>query len=161
LEGSVDRYCGECNEGYYLPYNKKRTECIKCEDNCLECIGLITISYCVRCEEGYESINGKCVKECIIGEEEKCKSCDVNEKELCGACNDGYYLPEDNKETCKECSMKCCKECPNDKCILCNGDDIKYPELTLEEALKKVQEEELAPLSFAKNIYYSNRYPMI
>ena len=56
LEGSVDRYCGECNEGYYLPYNKKRTECIKCEDNCLECIGLITISYCVRCEEGYESI---------------------------------------------------------------------------------------------------------
>ena len=161
LEGSADRYCGECNEGYYLPYNKKRTECIKCEDNCLECIGLITISYCVRCEEGYESINGKCVKECIIGEEEKCKSCDVNEKELCGTCNDGYYLPEDNKETCKECSMKCCKECPNDKCILCNGDDIKYPELTLEEALKKVQEEELAPLSFAKNIYYSNRYPMI
>ena len=57
--------------------------------------------------------------------------------------------------------MKCCKECPNDKCILCNGDDIKYPELTLEEALKKVQEEELAPLSFATNIYYSNLYPII
>ena len=57
--------------------------------------------------------------------------------------------------------MKCCKECPNDKCILCNGDDIKYPELTLEEALKKIQDEESTVASFAKNIYYSNYYPAI
>jgi hypothetical protein len=57
--------------------------------------------------------------------------------------------------------MDCCKECPNDKCILCSGEDVKYPELTLEDALKKVMEEDVTPESYSKNIYYSNFYPSI
>ena len=57
--------------------------------------------------------------------------------------------------------MDCCKECPNDKCIICSGDDVNYPELTLEEALKKVMEENLTPESFSKKIYYSNFYPSV
>ena len=156
------QYCGECNEGYYLPYKKKRTECIKCEDHCLDCLGLVTFSYCIKCEEGYDLINGKCQKKCIIGEEEKCKTCDLNQTELCGTCNEGYYLPENGGKTkCEKCSMNCCKECPNDKCILCNGDDINYPELSLEEALKKVQDENSAPESYARKIYYSNLIPPV
>ena len=71
-------------------------------------------------------------KECIIGPLEKCRACDIIQKELCGECNDGYYLPEDNKETCKKCSMKFCKKCPDDKCTLCDGDDIKDRELKID-----------------------------
>ena len=52
--------------------------------------------------------------------------------------------------------MKCCKECPNDKCILCNGNDIKYPELTLEEALNKIMKDDSIYKSNIENIYYSN-----
>jgi surface protein len=161
IEGWESEYCGDCNEGYYLPYNKKRMECIKCQDKCLECFGLVIKSYCRKCEEGYELTNGKCKKECTTGENEKCKTCDLINTDLCGSCNEGYYLPEEDKTKCKKCSMDCCKECPNDKCIICSGDDVNYPELTLEEALKKVMDENLTPESFSKKIYYSNFYPSV
>jgi hypothetical protein len=117
----------------------------------------------LKFDENYELMtcdnNNK--NECIIGEDEKCKTCDLNQIELCGTCNNGYYLPEEDKTKCKKCSMDCCKECPNDKCILCSGEDVKYPELTLEDALKKVMEEDVTPESYSKNIYYSNFYPSI
>ena len=62
MEGKNSIYCDDCNEGYYIPYKKKRTECIKCQDNCLECFGLTTFSYCYKCKEGFEPINGICEK---------------------------------------------------------------------------------------------------
>ena len=35
MEGKHSIYCDDCNQGYYIPYKKKRTECIKCQENCL------------------------------------------------------------------------------------------------------------------------------
>ena len=59
---------------------------------------------------------------CIIGEEEKCKTCDLNQPKFCGSCNDGFYLNENNKMICKECSTSKCKACPNDICLQCLSD---------------------------------------
>ena len=155
MEGLYSQYCKDCNEGYYFPYEKRRTECIKCEENCLECIGLAIFSICKKCENGYKLVNGKCQKEENQEEEEE----PLNHKPEI-ECNEGYYLPKDEKE-CKKCSMECCKECPNDKCILCYGEEVNYPELSLDEALKKVQDDESAPESYSSKIYYSNYYPSI
>ena len=69
MEGKNSIYCDDCNEGYYIPYKKKRTECIKCQDNCLECFGLTTFSYCYKCKEGFEPINGICEKKEELNEE--------------------------------------------------------------------------------------------
>ena len=63
-------------------------------------------------------------------------------------------MPEENKTECTECSLGCCKECPNDECTVCNGVDVNYPQLSLEEALKKVQEDLNSPASSAYKIYY-------
>ena len=135
-------------------------ECIKCQDNCMECFGSVINSNCSLCKEGYELTNGICNKnECTTGENEKCKTCDLINTDLCGSCNEGYYLPEEDKTKCKKCSMDCCKECPNDKCIICSDNDVNYPELPLEEALEKVKEESGTPPSFSYKIYYSNFYP--
>ena len=155
MEGLYSQYCKDCNEGYYIPYEKRRTECIKCEENCLECFGIFIFSICKKCENGYKLVNGKCKKEENQEEEEEPLN---HTPEI--ECDEGYYLPKDEKE-CKKCSMECCKECPNDKCILCYGEDVNYPELSLDEALKKVQDNESAPESYSPKIYYSNYYPSI
>ena len=43
MDGAFSQYCSDCNKGYYLPYKKRRTECLRCEENCIECIGLIIV----------------------------------------------------------------------------------------------------------------------
>ena len=90
MEGLYSQYCKDCNEGYYFPYKKRRTECIKCEENCLECIGLVIFSICKKCQNGYKLVNGKCQKEENLEEEEPLNP------EI--ECNEGYYLPKDEKE---------------------------------------------------------------
>lgn len=38
MEGPIySRYCDEYNEGYYIPSQKRRINCLPCEDNCLQC----------------------------------------------------------------------------------------------------------------------------
>ena len=65
---------------------------------------------------------------------------------LCGSCNEGYYLPSTGDKTkCKQCSVTKCKVCPDDYCSLClgendNNDEINYPYLTEEMALKTVMD---------------------
>ena len=80
LEGKHSQYCDDCNEGYYMPYKKKKEECIKCEENCLECFGLVTFSYCFRCKGGFELINGKCEKNKQIITDEVIDQTEENEK---------------------------------------------------------------------------------
>ena len=179
MEGKNSIYCDDCNEGYYLPYKKKRTECIKCEDNCLECFGLVTFSYCYKCKAGYESINGKCVKKeyqkeginkteteteetyksyCVIGKEEKCKSCDLIKSEYCSECNEGYYLSEEDKTECVKCSMDGCRACPNNICIDCfNDTEINYPNINDdEEAKRKIMKENNIKPTWSDKIYCNN-----
>ena len=168
MEGKNSQYCADCNEGYYVPYKKKRTECIKCEDNCLECFVLVTFCFCYICKEGYEPINGKCEKpvvktgeipNCIIGESEKCKSFDSNQPEFCDSCNEGYYLSEYDKTKCKKCSLVNCKICPNDICTECFDDyninyKANYPYLTDQEAFEKVYKEMNLHDTSVNKIYY-------
>ena len=80
LEGKHSQYCDDCNEGYYMPCKKKKEECIKCEENCLECFGLVTFSYCFRCKGGFELINGKCEKNKQIITDEVIDQTEENEK---------------------------------------------------------------------------------
>ena len=191
------RYCEDCNEGYYIPFTRKREECIKYEDNCSECLGLITFNFCYKCKEGYILLNGKCElntlmntneiieqnkeedekeesektnkdkeieedeKMCTIGENEKCKSCDSVQPEFCATCNDGYFLPQNDKTKCSECSMKGCTICPNDICIICFDeddieDDINYPNLSEEEALDKIMNENHLGNTYVNEIYASH-----
>jgi len=86
MDGKHSIYCDDCNEGYYIPYKKKRTECIKCQDNCLECFGLATFDYCYKCKEGFEPINGICQKK-----EDVDKETDINKETN----KNEYNEPED------------------------------------------------------------------
>ena len=45
---------------------------------------------------------------CIIGEGEKCKSCESNYSRSCASCNEGYYLSNDDKTKCKQCTDRNC-----------------------------------------------------
>ena len=188
-------YCESCNEGYYIPYNKKRTECLKCEDNCLECIGLATYSYCYKCKEGFGLISGKCQKKekndeneinketdkneptepfwpfkpiskpkCVIGEEEKCKKCDLIQTEYCGECNDGFYLSEEDKTKCTNCSISDCKLCHNNICTVCNENftlnyELNYPELTEQQAFNKTLKDMDLRETFVNKVYCQNHNP--
>ena len=118
------QYCEECNEKYFIPLNKKRKECAKCNENCLKCFGSLDYILCSNCEEGYFLKDGKCIQKCLLGENEKCKECDENSPNLCGSCNDGYFISSDNKSTCKKCNIDNCIKCNGDsnfnECILCN-----------------------------------------
>ena len=119
----LSQYCEKCNEGYYIPYQKRRKECLKCNDNCLECFGSAVLQYCYKCEDGYYLNNGKCIKKCEIGNDTKCNSCDLKEQHLCETCNEGYFLPEDEKTECKICDLDNCKQCGGNlnetKCLIC------------------------------------------
>ena len=275
MEGKNSIYCDDCNERYYIPYKKKRTECIKCENNCLECFGLVTFSHCYKCEKGYEAINGKCQKlessneepsvnketnknepneseetnkieskesekidsndsketnkneanetikigpnepkeidtvessenkatdknepretdnyepketnknvfktdkidsndtketnkpNCITGEEEKCKSCDLIQSEYCGECNEGYYLSEEDKTKCMECSTIYCKLCLNDICTECFDDyeinyEVNYPDLTDQQAFDKIFKEMELRDTFINKVYCQKHNP--
>ena len=85
-------------------------------------------------------------KTCDVGDNEKCNSCDPINPLLCGSCNEGYYLPSTGDKTkCKQCSVPKCKVCPDDYCTQCfgendNNDEINYPYLTEEMALKTVMD---------------------
>jgi hypothetical protein len=108
----MSRYCEECNDGYYIPLQQRRSECLKCNSNCKTCIGTSTMSYCTECDEGYYAYTGSCIKKCNIGEDEKCKSCDFSFQEYCLGCNDGYFLPKGGYHTqCKKCDIKDCLKC--------------------------------------------------
>ena len=196
MKGKDSRYCEDCNEGYYIPFKKKREECIKCEEICSKCFGLIIFNFCYKCKEGFILLNGKCElnkllntneiieqtkddeekeenentnknkeieedeKRCIIGLNEKCKSCDSINPEFCSSCNDGYFLPENDKTKCSECSMKGCRICPNDICINCfdeyNKDDINYPNLSEEEAINKIMNDNHLGNTYVNGIYASH-----
>ena len=117
------QYCEKCNDEYYIPLKSKRKSCLKCDEDCLQCIGSVTVTYCLLCKEGYFSNSGKCMKKCEIGNETKCNSCDPNSENLCKSCNKGYFLPENNKTECKKCAIKNCIECEDNsdfaRCSLC------------------------------------------
>ena len=106
-------YCEKCNEGYYIPYQKKRKECLKCNDNCLNCFGSVTFQYCYKCKEEFYSNDGICLKKCEIGNNTNCNSCNSTLQHLCETCNEGYFLPSDNKTECKKCDIE--------NCIICSG----------------------------------------
>ena len=149
----LSHYCEKCNEGYYIPYQKRRKECLKCNNNCLACFGSVTFQYCYKCEEGYYSNEGNCIKKCEIGNDNKCNSCDLKEQHLCQTCNEGYFLPEDEKTQCKICDIDNCKECEGNlnytKCSICEKDYIlsgkkclKYCEINEDTQCKKCNTEE-------------------
>ena len=133
MEGKNSQYCADCNEGYYVPYKKKRTECIKCENNCLECFGLVTFSYCYICKEGYEPINGKCEKQVIKTEiikktekigitEEMIKPGEVQKTEEIHS-TEKNERTENIKSTCTIGEGEKCKSCDlinPEFCGLCN-----------------------------------------
>ena len=62
-------------------------------------------------------INNKiesCEIPCEEGINEKCKQCDNNNNK-CLSCNDGYYLPDFEKNKCQKCSIDNCLECYGNK----------------------------------------------
>ena len=89
----------------------------------------------------------KCQKtsECSIGFDEKCNSCDPEQNEYCDTCNEGYYLSEDDKTTCKKFEI--------------DGDEINYPELSEKEAFDKVYKEMGLRDTFVENIYCQQHNP--
>ena len=89
----------------------------------------------------------KCQKssECSIGFDEKCNSCDPEQKEYCDTCNEGYYLSEDDKTTCKKFKT--------------DGDEINYPELSEKEAFDKVYKEMGLRDTYVEKIYCQQHNP--
>ena len=122
------QYCDTCNEGYYIPYQKKRKECLKCQEHCKACIGTVSMNVCYRCEEGYYQKNGLCIKKCDISNSTQCNSCNPSLQHLCEACNNGYFLPEDDKTKCKKCDVENCNKCEGNvnftNCVSCEEDFI-------------------------------------
>ena len=119
-----------CKSGYYLPLDEPLTKnCKKCMvENCLECFGNKTSNICIKYNPGFKGvyINNKiesCEILCEEGMNEKCKQCDKDNNK-CKSCNDGYYLPEFEKNICQKCSIDNCFECYGNKisniCTKCN-----------------------------------------
>ena len=84
-------YCESCNEGNYIPNQKKRKECLKCQDHCKACIGTISMNICYRCEEGFYQKEGVCIKKWNISNDTQCTSCNPSQQHLCETCKDGYF----------------------------------------------------------------------
>ena len=110
-----------CESGFYLPLDDQSAKnCKKCSiENCFECFGSKLKDICIKCNPDYKGIyiNNKiesCETPCEEGINEKCKQCD-NDKIKCLSCNDGYYLPEFEKNKCQKCSIDNCLECYGNK----------------------------------------------
>ena len=94
--------------------------CKKCSiENCIECFGSKLKDICIKCDPEFKGIYidnkiESCDIPCEEGVNEKCKQCD-NDKSKCLSCNDGYYLPEFEKNKCQKCSIDNCLECYGNK----------------------------------------------
>jgi len=119
-----------CESGFYLPSDDPLAQnCSKCSiENCIECYGSKLKDICTKCNPEFKEIyiNNKiesCEIPCEEGINEKCKQCDKDDNK-CLSCNDGYYLPEFEKNKCQKCSIENCLECYGNKtsnlCIKCN-----------------------------------------
>ena len=106
------------NFGYFL--NESIQECIKCSDNCLNCVNT---SVCTQCISPYFLINQTCVKSCGYGKIEDqgvCINCsqksgyDFQCNEICGDgilyLKDTIYCDDNNTIDGDGCSSKCLKE---------------------------------------------------
>ena len=101
-----ERFCTECNVGYYLD---NPTVCGRCIENCDSCSDS---SGCSSCHAGYYyngNICDKCNDNCLT-----CQGSATN----CTRCHDGYFIKEEDN-TCGEC-IEHCKECSATKCEVCN-----------------------------------------
>ena len=79
----------------------------------------------------------------------------MNNPQYCGKCNEGYYLGENDKTKCTQCSVINCKACPNNHCLHCLNDntEINYPDLTEYEALSITLEIMDLVKHYSKHIY--------
>ena len=120
-----------CESGFYLPLDDPLASyCKKCSiENCIECYGSKIKDICLHCNPEFKEmyINNKiesCEIPCEEGINEKCKQCD-NDNNKCSSCNDGYYLPDFEKNKCQKCSIDNCLKCYGNKtsnnCTKCNS----------------------------------------
>ena len=116
----------ECQTGFYSSNASSTLQCLKCNENCLNCTDPLK---CEDCDPGFSNINGKCIKSCdknceSCGSDWVCQKCKGNNlyfnetQGTCG-CLQGFWL-DSNQSTCKPCS-DLCKTCMSDlecnKCI--------------------------------------------
>ena len=121
----MENQCSVCNSGYFIPDDDDiKQKCSKCSDeNCKTCSGTISNNKCSECETSFYLENNKCKKDCEQGSGEKCVTCDKANHQ-CQSCNEGYFLPDDDKEKikCYKCSVENCQICKGNKesniCIL-------------------------------------------
>ncbi|ELP89114.1 hypothetical protein EIN_483360 [Entamoeba invadens IP1] len=91
--------CAACNEGYIL----NNTDCVKCDEKCLSCVG--NVSNCVKCnvENGYyEDVEFTTIedKKCVINT--TLDNCEWVSEYGCATCHDGYYKNKYYK--CSKCN---------------------------------------------------------
>ncbi|ELP85027.1 protein serine/threonine kinase, putative, partial [Entamoeba invadens IP1] len=112
LPSGVD--CATCNEGYILI----NTDCVKCDEKCLSCVG--NISNCVKCNvKGgyYEDVEFTTI------EDKKCvtittlENCEWVSEYGCAVCYDGYYQNKYYK--CSKCNDLCATCTNNNTCSTC------------------------------------------
>lgn len=126
----IDKYFGrcqkDCDPGYYREIETQR--CLKCNDNCLSCIGP---SFCSTCTKKYVLIAGECLP-C----QNPCLNCDQTANRCLSCTNESMFNPL--TFTCdKLCISKIgCAKCDNNggKCLKC---DEGY-ELSNNDCLPKV-----------------------
>ena len=137
----IDKYCSECNEGYYLDSTTKTcvkcsSECSSCskteQDYCWSCTDPSKIAYKGKCYteiEGcnsYDTITMKCLN-CQQGyvkaygglcETDGCAFRSNVDTTKCDSCVNGYYMTKDYK--CKKCNPKCVNGCVHSSDICLN-----------------------------------------
>ena len=108
-QDELGNFCIQCLNGFFL-YG---SECLKCEENCLECIDFGFGSKCVKCEGFFRIFNFKCVEEICFSE--FCKECNFDLKKDCDVCYEcgnldfvgGAFLNcGELKENCEYCYFK-------------------------------------------------------
>ena len=137
--------CLTCNDGYFLPQDTNKNECVKCPKYCTNCYGETNKITCTSCESCSILKEGKCNK-IIFGDKEiVCALCDLD---TCVECGEGYYMKDGEEKYCIPCGQnvkkcheqnglieidecikgykinggKCLKECEKgglDKCLSC------------------------------------------
>ncbi|KAL4510600.1 hypothetical protein ABPG72_004754 [Tetrahymena utriculariae] len=122
-----------CPQGYFKnKINEDRYSCVKCPENCLNCVSL---DECSECDDSY-FLQNQFQKTLCQKCPDQCNSC--TNQSYCTSCKEGYFL-DDNQcvkvcsgskygkdNQCFDCNLLHCSKCfSNEVCEICDIDFVE------------------------------------